>query len=537
MIDDFVQECSRFGINVIHQGPEDYLRDESRFRGFSSGLVRARDEEDVVRIVRSANKWRIPLTVAAGMTSLTGASVPAGGIVVDVKALNTIDGDHPTLVGPGVVVKDYKRFLESKGLFYPPDPTSEDSCTLGGNVACNASGALSYLYGPTRDYVSGLKMLLPFGAVLRADRGNFISNQGTFRLPPNLFEPELKTELLIPVPRLRSLDWNSCKSAAGLYSADPMDLVDLFIGSEGILGIILQIKTRLLPLRNPFFAMMIYAPTLDYAVSLVQLLDGLKRYSRANNRELREQVGNMLARLSDTGKEFGLDSLQTIVPSCMEWFGSSVAEFVSPARRPLLQQSFGALYVEQEYGDDEDPLDIASRWAELLDALRLSSAETLPEIRTEVALDARKIRSLRHERHAVPESLNQAIRVGMTKVGMDFAVPMKQLRNLFELYQESLTDVEWCDFGHIGNAHIHVNILPRDHKEMDRAKKLNLELAEGICRMGGTVSAEHGIGKLKHGLLKLMVGSDGIEDIRRVKAILDPRSILALGNMVSHTPE
>ncbi|MFC1834524.1 FAD-binding oxidoreductase [Thermodesulfobacteriota bacterium] len=537
MIDDFVQECSRFGITVSRHGLQDYLRDESRFRGFASGLVRARHEDDVVRIVRLANKWRIHLTVAAGMTSLTGASVAAGGIVLDVRALNSLDRDHPTLVGPAVILKDYKRFLEGKGLFYPPDPTSEDSCTLGGNVACNASGVLSYLYGPTRDYVSGLKMLLPFGGVLRIDRGDFISKDGVFRVHSSLVKPRLAQELVIPVPRLRSVDWHTCKNAAGLYSAAPMDLVDLFIGSEGILGIILEIKTRLLPRRDPFFAMMVYLPTLDYAMRLVELVDDMRRYSKASTRESRGPATKILSSTSGCGEEPALDRFQGVVPSCMEWFGSSVARFLSPERRRLLERSFGALYVEQEYRADADPLEMASRWGEMLDGLRLSGADSSPEIRTEVALDTRKIRELREERHAVPQRLNEAILPGMTKVGMDFAVPMKHLRKLIRLYQAVLSEVEWYDFGHIGNAHIHVNILPRDDEEMARAKSLSLELAEEICRMGGTVSAEHGIGKLKHGLLRLMVGAEGIEEIRRVKAVLDPRGILGMGNMVPHTPD
>ncbi len=228
-------------------------------------------------LVKAANRHRVRLTVVSGKTSLTGVAVPQGGVVVELKGLNSIDPEEPAIVGPGMILKDYRDRLRLKGLFYPPDPTSEESCTIGGNVACNASGALSYLYGPTRDYVSGLKVLLPTGAILDIDRGQVASSRGMFVVPAELITDGGSKPLEIPVPRTGSTPWRVCKSSAGLFSSDPMDLVDLFIGSEGILGIFLQVRTRLLPRRNPYFALMLSMPSRELTCRAVRLLDSFKR--------------------------------------------------------------------------------------------------------------------------------------------------------------------------------------------------------------------------------------------------------------------
>ncbi len=265
-MNEFFDDCRGLGISIKTRGIEEYLRDESRFQGHALGLARMREEREILDILTLANKWNVPITVVSGKTSLTGAPVPLGGIVLDLKGLDAIDPDDPAVVQPGVILKLYKNHVQSRELFYPPDPTSEDSCTLGGNVACDASGALSYLYGPTRNYIQGLRVALPTGSVLDINRGDVISCEGLFRIPARVNEPTRERDLLVPVPKTVAPPWNICKNAAGLFSAEPMDLVDLFIGSEGILGIILEIRTRLLPRRSDFFALMLYLPSRELTV-------------------------------------------------------------------------------------------------------------------------------------------------------------------------------------------------------------------------------------------------------------------------------
>lgn len=533
IMQEFLDECENRGLTVTTSGIEDYLSDESRFRGQAWGLIRARSEKTVVEALRLANKWKVPLTVAASRTSITGAPVPQGGVVLDVAGLDRLNDEDPSSVGPGVILKRYKDLVESMGLFYPPDPTSEGACSIGGTIACNASGALSYRYGPTRDHILGLMMALPTGDTLVLNRGDVAAQHGVFRVPRRLISPQPAEDRTIPAPAIESLPWHECKNSAGLYGAPDMDLVDLFIGSEGILGVILDARVRLLPARDPFFGLMIYLPTRALTVELVNLLQ-ITAEKDARNQAARA-VRDSVERLSGgSAPDEGLvGEIQSIGPSCMEWFGASTARFLSASRASKLTGKYGCLYVEQDYPPGEDPTAIASKWLKLIELVDSARPEGSPAVESEAALDAAKIRELRNERVAVPEKLNESVRPGMRKIGSDFAVPKKRLSDVLEMYDRRLRHLDHYTFGHIGNANLHVNVLPRDPEEVEECHSLFRDMAREICALGGSVSAEHGTGKLKREYLELMLGKSGVADILRIKKALDPNMILNRGNMAA----
>jgi D-lactate dehydrogenase (cytochrome) len=216
----------------------------------------------------------------------------------------------------------------------------------------------------------------------------------------------------------------------------------------------------------------------------------------------------------------------------MEWLHRSVAPLISPERARMLGNSYGTLYLEQEYCSGEDPTERAAQWAALIEAF--NTVYSGSGIVTEAALDEAQIRKLRQERQSVPEKLNELIRPGLVKVGMDFAVPMERLGELLRLY-ESLPSGKSYVFGHIGNAHLHVNMLPDTPEEMEIFREISRDLAKKVCLMGGSVSGEHGIGKIKHDALKTMLGPEAVGTIRTIKRILDPQSILNVGNMIPLT--
>lgn len=532
-MENFLKDCRELHIPVKETDLEDYFRDESRFSGHASALIRARGLEDVVHVMRLAYTWSIPVTVVSGKTSLTGGPVPLGEVILDVKRLDALDPDDPTNVGPGIVLKQYKDWVSSKGLHYPPDPTSQDSCTLGGTVATNASGASSYLFGPTRDYIHGLTIVLPGGSVLKVERGEVVSSSGVLRVPGRMLMPETERDLVIPVPRTGVSPWRVCKNSAGLFSEEPMDLVDLFIGSEGILGVIVNVKTVLLSAKKPRFSLMLFVPDARVAVDLVTLLDLLKRFFHDRDSSLKDDIAETLNRLTGAPVDSWQDRFSRVIPCCMEWFGSSVAPFLSIDRARRLEAAYGALFVEQEYPAGQDPTDTAAQWADLLEAVNGRLAETLGAIESEVALDEKHIRGLRDDRHRVPERLNESIRPGMVKIATDFAVPMKHLGTLLSLYDERLPKGKSYVFGHIGNAHLHANMVPDNTSEEQSFQALYKELAREICKLGGSVAGEHGIGKLKREALRLMIGENGVEEIKRVKKTLDPKGLLNPQDMVS----
>jgi D-lactate dehydrogenase (cytochrome) len=400
-------------------------------------------------------------------------------------------------------------------------------------VACNASGPLSYLYGPTRDYVTGLRVALPTGSVLHVHRGRVVSAEGFLKIPARLMSPPSHEDTVIPALKTGAPEWARCKSAAGLFASQPMDLVDLFIGSEGILGVILQIETRLLPRRNPFFALMLYVPTRDVAVSLVTLLNLMKRVFHDNKLDVLSEVRTALKQISNSADQPPPERFRLIVPSCMEWLGSSVAELLPPERSPKLNASYGCLYVEQEYNDSHDSLERASQWTALVELFNSGLLADRSGIHVEAALDETQIRRMKKDRQMAPERVNELIRPGMVKVGTDFAVPMDRLGSLLRMYDENLPVGKSYVFGHIGNAHLHANIIAEDNLELEEYRLLTRSLAGTVCKMGGSVSGEHGIGKLKREALELMLGKQGVDEIRRIKRILDPNFILNRGNMIA----
>ncbi|MEJ2718272.1 MAG: FAD-linked oxidase C-terminal domain-containing protein [Deltaproteobacteria bacterium] len=273
-------------------------------------------------------------------------------------------------------------------------------------------------------------------------------------------------------------------------------------------------------------------PTREVTVGMVRLLDDMKRFFHDGDRGAAPRIEAGFEKLTGETPPSWENRFNAVVPSCMEWLGASVARFLTDERRRRLTDAYGCLYVEQEYSPGGDPLEIAGQWADLVDALNRSLEGQCGEIRTEVALDEKQIRAMRKDRENVPEKLNEAIRPGMVKVGTDFAAPIHHLGRVMKLHEDLLRGKEHYLFGHIGNGHVHVNMLPRDRQELKECRALSVALAREICSLGGTVSAEHGIGKLKHELLEIMVGTQGIEDIRKVKRSLDPRNILNRHDMV-----
>jgi D-lactate dehydrogenase (cytochrome) len=528
-LEEFFSHLRNLGIPVSRNGFEDYLTDESRFRGRARALIRARDKAQVVAAVNAARVNRVRLNVVSGKTSLTGSSVPMGGVILDVRSLDAIDRSDPSRVEPGVITKHYRDHVGRLGLFFPPDPTSEDSCTLGGNVACNASGALSYFYGPTRQYVRGLTVALATGSVISIDRGQVTGVHDRLTIPRHLLTPQPDADLVVPVPRHAGPSWERCKNSAGLYANDPMDLVDLFIGSEGILGVFLEVRTILLPRRNPYVALLIHPPSRDVTVALVHLLDALKEWSVCRDHNAKENVERRLRVFSTGAPQVGPESYDAVVPACMEWMGASVTPLLAAERARPLKDSYGCLYVEQEYRPDLDPLTVIAQWADLVNMV---SRFTENRIHTEVALDEKQIRQMRQERKSIPERLNQMIRPGLVKIGLDFAVPKERLGWLMELYDRVLPSRGSYSFGHIGNAHLHVNLVPETEDEEQAYRKIYRSVAREVCAVGGTVSAEHGIGKLKHEALEMMLGPEGMSEIAQVKRIFDPACILNVGNMV-----
>ncbi|HEY7751349.1 MAG TPA: FAD-binding oxidoreductase, partial [Ignavibacteriaceae bacterium] len=267
-------------VKSIQDEIQNYLADASNTKGFCDSVYFPENENDIISILKEADKKKIPITISGNRTGLTGACVPNGGIVISTEKLNkVIEINYKemfALVEPGVLLSDFQKILADYGLFYPPDPT-EANCFIGGTVATNASGAQTFKYGATRDFVLGLNIILPQGEKLSLDRGkNFADG----------FMLELLTEEG-KVYKLQLPEYNmpEVKNASGYYCKKDMDAVDLFIGSEGTLGIVTKIKLKLLKKPENIISAVLFFNSEEDALKFLFAAKGKSLSSRKKKTE------------------------------------------------------------------------------------------------------------------------------------------------------------------------------------------------------------------------------------------------------------
>ncbi len=375
-------------------------------------------------------------------------------------------------------------------------------------IACNASGARTLHYGPTRPYIERLRILLPSGHALDVRRNRFYAaDDGAFQLQLPNMPPQTAH-----IPNFRA---PGLKNAAGFFAAANMDLLDLFIGAEGTLGIITEADIRLIPAPNAILAAVGFFQNETQAMRFVEIA----------------RTGLDLPDLPEAERK----------PLALEYFDPNSIELLREQKNKVGPSSpiptlppppCAAVYIE--FACAEDTLEPA---AEALLEL-LAQCESNPDLAWCATTQAEN-EALKAFRHALPETVNQRIGrraarfPGLTKLGTDFAVPDSALHQIMAAYHEIIEphNLEFVIFGHIGNNHVHVNILPRNLEEHAKGKQLYIELARRALALGGTVSGEHGIGKLKKNMLLLMYGEHGINEMRQIKHIFDPDNILNPGNL------
>jgi D-lactate dehydrogenase (cytochrome) len=487
---------------------EDYLHDESRTGGgYADSISFPCSEEDVIAVMKECSDADTAVTVQGGRTGLTAAAVPYGGHVMNLSGMDGIGeieederGVH-VKVQPGVLLEKLNEYIREKraDLFFSPDPT-ETTADIGGMIACNASGAKSFRYGAVRDHVTALRIVLADGETVVLRRGEHRAEGRKLELTA-----ESGRHYCIDLPTYRMPDVT--KNTSGYYAEDDMDAVDLFIGSNGTLGIITEAELELLRKKPQDIGLMFFFTDEKCALDFTDAV-----------------------RKSD------------ICPVSIEFFDRHALEILEEKSRADQNSSYmrempagtaAAIFTElQENSEDE-----------IYDKL-----ETAAGIVEETGGDADKIwvadtpgtmKNMMDFRHAVPESVNALIDVrkqehpGIAKLGTDMSVPDDRLKDVFAMYRRGLAEYgfESATWGHIGSNHVHVNILPRNEEEFGREHELQAKWAGEIAAMGGAVSAEHGVGKNKAFMLGIMYGEKGIAEMKAVKAALDPKGLLCPGNL------
>ena len=459
-----------------------YLEDASNFsQGRAEVLFIPENEEELREIILDCADKKMPLTISGAGTGTVGGRIPSsdiGGGILSLEKLSQIkeidEKEKKAVLGAGVVVDEFLKLLEKKTLFYPPFPT-ERTAFIGGNVATNASGEYSLHFGATRRYVKRIKVFLSTGEEWNLERGKFKANtEGVIEIGGKK----------IHIPGYTS---PPIKNSAGYYSSPGMGLIDIFIGSEGTLGVITEVEVKLIPALPPRFI----------AVAFFREKKSL------------EVVGEIKKR-------------KDVSPLSLEYFDRESLHFLKKDFPSIPATSIEALYIE----DSEENLE---KWAKLFN-------EFSP-VDTWISMDEVTYRKLIDLRHRLPENVNEYFKkLGSHKIALDIAGPEDKFPTLFNYYEEirEKYSLEGVLFEHIGENHLHFNLFPSNLKP-EEIENIYTEAVKFGISLGGTVSAEHGIGKTKHKYLTLMYGEEGIQEMVRVKKEIDPKCILGLDNIFPHT--
>ena len=498
-----------------------YTIDECKIRGRADSVSIPDDEEELRSEISRCNDSKIPVTVNAMRTGLCGGGVPEGGEVISLERLDRMIGlgvrddgyflrtqpcvtvrklrdtvmmkhiDGFSDVTPGaceLFLKDKRRF------FYPVDPTEMDS-SIGGNIAANSSGPRTFKYGPTRNWVISIKVILADGSAIRIDRGRHFADGRHFSADVD------GKHLEFDVP---SYDFNtSVKNAGGLYSKEGMDLIDMFIGSEGILGIVAEADV-LLAEWHPLISNIAFMPDDASALSLI--------------------------------KDVRHDPV--IAPEFLEYFDCGSIDLirrVSDSDPTILrppEQRCSAVFLDMALDDA-----VRERYQRLFELIRKNGGD--PSL-SWAGHDQDDRGRMFEFRHSVPKSIFEYVASlkeempALNKMGTDMSVPEDRSDEMMAFYKKTLDSygLEYVIFGHLGDFHPHVEIILKDLEDLRKAREAYAVLAQKAVDLGGSPSAEHGIGKLKRDYIRMMYGEKGIEEIRSLKRYFDPNMILNRGDMI-----
>ncbi|MFA6467564.1 MAG: FAD-linked oxidase C-terminal domain-containing protein [Bacteroidota bacterium] len=414
-------------------------------------IVRPSSKEQIAEILRLANTERFSVVPRGAGTGLSGGSIPVDNcVVIDMNRWNSIleiDKENLTAwVEPGVITSQLHLAVEAVGLFYPPDPGSMNVCTIGGNVAENSGGLRGLKYGVTKNYVMGLEVVLPNGQII-------------------------------------TCGGKTVKDVAGY------NLKDLFIGSEGTLGIFTKILVKLIPKPETSRTMVAY-----------------------------------FSSQTDAGKTVSAIIAQKIIPCTIEFLDRTTIRCVEEFARIGLPMDIECLLLLEV---DGHPAVVEDEAKKVEECCRQNNAQEI--IVAKNADEALKLKTARRS------AFSALARVRPTTILEDITVPRSEIAAMLEKINaiSKKYNIIIGTFGHAGDGNLHPTCLTdeRDPDEMLRAEKAYEEIFVEAVKLGGTITGEHGTGLAKKKFLHLVSGSSAIDAMRSIKKALDPNNILNPGKV------
>jgi glycolate oxidase len=447
------------GVNNVLSGKDqlhEYGHDETEDLNFPPELVlKPRTPEEISAILKICNREKIPVTPRGAGTGLSGAALPIyGGVILSMERFNTIlqidERNLQATVEPGVINEVFRQEVESKGLFYPPDPASKGSCFLGGNIALSSGGPKAVKYGTTKEYVLNLEVVLPTGEII----------------------------------------WTG---ANVLKNSTGFNLTQLFVGSEGMLGVVTKIVFRLIPLPQKTVVMLVPFASAEKACESVSAVF---------------KAG--------------------IVPSAMEFMERDAIDwalkYVSGLSMEIAPHVQAHLLIELD-GNDLDAL--------MNDAEKISVI--MQEFESEEILFAdteEQKQNLWRMRRCIGEAVkSHSVYKEEDTVVMRAELPrlLKGVKDIGKKY-----GFQSVCYGHAGDGNLHVNIIKGNMSEKAWNEQLPLGIREifELCKkLGGTISGEHGIGLVQKDYMDIVFSDKLLTLQKEIRDVFDPNGIMNPGKM------
>ena len=503
-----------------------HLEDAAHFPGgHAEAIAKPCTEGEVAGLIAASAQ----VLAIGAQSSLTGGATPDGGLILSTERFTTCEPAGPTLVrcGAGLPLATLQTLLNERGCWYPPVPTFTGAF-IGGVIATNAAGAATYKYGATRAWVEGLTVVLACGHVLDLVRGAAPADpacgwridcaHGVRTVAPGTYQ-------MRDVP----------KCSTGYFAKPGMDLIDLFIGAEGTLGVITEATIRVL--AAPPAAAVALVPVTSEAAALTLVRD----LREASQRTWRTQGPN------------GIDvaAIESLDRRCLQILREDGVDRRSDVAVPddteivlLIQLELPPrTTVERAYEEIAASLDPNPPDTALVRFCRMLNLHQLFE-HTELAMpsDTRRADQLLAFREGVPAGVNR--RVGdakreidrrIEKSAADMIVPFDHFGAMMDVYREGYRrrGLDFAVWGHISDGNVHPNVIPHSYDDVIAGKAAVLEFGREAARLGGCPLAEHGVGRsaIKQALLRQLYGDAAIEQMRAIKRVLDPEWKLAPGNV------
>ena len=473
---------------------QSFLTDESKVTGFAEEIIFPTDLSDICLALQYANENGKKVTVQGSRTGIVGGAVPRSGIVLNLSKMNRILGSRNDenscylKVQAGVTLKQIETKVNSKGFFFPPNPT-EDTATIGGVFSSNAAGSNCLIYGDSSKYISELSFVTTKGELWSIKRGEYVFVNNKCNLPNGA---EIKIPTGLP------------HSPIKIFS-EGMDLIDFLSGTEGILGVAVEFELELLPLPKEIWGVVYFFNELEQAIDFSRKLLDWKAQD--------ENASLMATEFYDKGTLKLLnDSRQSNI------LLKSLPQFP--------QNACTAIYTEL-CGDNSDIVETS-----LMEHLNLFLEVGGAEEDTWAESGTSSIKRFRDMRHAVPSIINEMINLDnkndYKRWETDFSGCPEMFEDYLNLYYKALenNELNGLIYGHILNNRMHLALLPENTEQESLCNSVMQQLDEKVMQKQGFLITENGVGILKQSLVRKFMPKAVTELIEIILHTFDPNKCM-----------